>query len=276
MQAGRRSYQEHHISAMMEYFRSLASRETPWSKSDEYKLLWVFVTGTESKEEKVDDDIFRKRAEFDLGGHRQDAIIFEFIQEGYQRNLIHSSFDRSPLKNFTNIDDAAKFSKLLTEEAEVIKASPKLFNGSGLTLTYIELSRTDNDERPLLTMRFKRSDYVRRRATRRFFSELDEQRRGDILATVFDGVREEYCGGFGAVLSIITSDHKLLFFQRSANVAGIFTHSTALSPKRLTETGTSTNLNIHLPSGRRFELWRRRPRLAALKMTSSEPSNSTE
>src|SRR5690606_40681553 len=89
------------------------------------------------------------------------------------------------------------------------------------TLSDIHTTRTDGDERPHVVMRFKPSDYVRRVTTRTIFSGLSDDKRDEVLSSVHTaGVQEAYCGGFGAVVSIITADRKLLFFQRSGKVGG--------------------------------------------------------
>src|SRR5690606_20321199 len=114
------------------------------------------------------------------------------------------SFDSSPLKLPEDSIHRAEFERHQANvSAELSAPGRKRWNGSGLTLTHIRSSRTDGVELPQLTMRFKRSDYIRRQATRRMFAGLDDRSRDLILGTVHDGVDERYCGGFGSVISII-------------------------------------------------------------------------
>lgn len=233
---GTRAFQARHIAKLIALFRKFrAAPVNPktiglrshvdgfatWARSDEFVLMWTFIHGERPDlTQGADADRLVERRMFTLGGHRQEALIYEFVPEGYQRRNLHCAFDPSPLKT---PEDAARlqlFKETEERERAKIEDDPGPFNGSGLTLSYIRSSRTAVDEEPTLTMRFKRSDYVRRRTSRTLFSELPQGERDAILATLPEGVQEAYCGGFGAVVSIITADHKLLFFKRSGGVGG--------------------------------------------------------
>jgi hypothetical protein len=167
-----------------------------------------------------DDVRFYAREEFSLGGHKKESIVIEFIAEGYERSLIQCSFEYGDLK--VSSDEGQKRAyNVAMQEAIQKKENGEIFNGQGYALTYLKASRTDGDETPHLIMRFKKSDYFRKFACRAMFSSnIMEKHRKDVLSKVFSEVVEEFSGGFGAVISIITADNKLLFFQRSLHTAG--------------------------------------------------------
>lgn len=231
---GTRVFQTRHIAGLIVLLRwfqvtPVDPKATPvrshidgfqtWSRFDEFELMWTFIHGVRPVLDAGSDaDLLVERRMFTLGGHTQDALIYEFVPEGYRRRNITCSFDRAPLQLPAGKEDAY-FAVEAREQME-IAASPEAFNGSGLTLSYIQSSRTAGDEEPTLTLRFKASDYVRRRTTRSLFSTLPEAEREMVLGTLSSGVQEAYCGGFGAVVSLVTADHKLLFFKRSTGVGG--------------------------------------------------------
>ncbi|HEV7276578.1 MAG TPA: hypothetical protein VGN80_09850 [Devosiaceae bacterium] len=232
---GTRNFQRHHIARIIEVLRTYRSipKEAqhpdpssddacfvPWTRSDEYVLLWTFVHEEEPDLSRgVDPDLSFERRQFALGGHKQEAFVYEFNPQGYRRYLLQSSLETSPLQLPAEEDLRVAFPKIEVEQQEELKRR-RGFNGTGLTLSYIQSTRTDGDEVPKVAMRFKRSDYNRRLTTRTLFSRLDPERRDRILGTIPYGVQEEFCGGFGAVISIIAADDKLLFFQRSEEVGG--------------------------------------------------------
>jgi hypothetical protein len=231
---GARAFQPRHMVALIALFRRFqvvpvdpkAARVRShidgfagWSKADEFDLMWTFIHGERPNlSDGEDADRLVERRMFTLGGHKQEALIYEFVPEGYQRRNIHCAMDPAPLKLPEDSAALQKYREVEARETKNIK--PPAFNGSAFTLSYIRSSRTAGNEEPTLTLRFKPSDYVRRRTTRSLFSEMPEAERDAILSRLPDGVEEVHCGGFGAVVSIITADHKLLFFKRSGSVAG--------------------------------------------------------
>lgn len=234
--AGRRNFQPRHIVGLIEVFRRFQQSPADpartrmrskragfrtWTRSDEFDLLWTFVHGERLQlDAGADADQLVVRRMFTLGGHRQDALIYEFVPEGYERRNIHCAFDPAPLAKPEDPEEREQFDALEALQPGIIASTPGMFNGSGMTLSHIQNSRTAGDEQPMLTLRFKPSDYVRRRTTRALFSGLAPTRRDAVLDQVADGVAEQYCGGFGAVISIVTADRKLMFFKRSNSVAG--------------------------------------------------------
>jgi len=197
-----------------------------WGVSDEYRLLWLFVHDQEPDFiTKETDDEFQNRERFNLGGHVQNAIIVHFAPQKYIRSDINCSFARGPLQTPNENDENAAFQREIINAKEVISNTPNMHNGRGYALTSLSSSRREgghDGEQPTLEMRFKKSDYIRKRAARALFSSpLMNDKRKKILSDIFtNDVNERYSGGFGAVISIITGDDKLLFFQRSLNVAG--------------------------------------------------------
>lgn len=215
---GGRKFQNRHISAILEYLRRYEGHVRPWTRHDEYVLLATFVHGVEPVVDTGNEVSF-DRSQFSLGGQQKAAIVYEFVEAGYDRQLLQCSMDTSPIATYGDAELDERYRTLFVEKDEEIRRSA--FNGAGMTLSHIRTTRTDGDERPQVIMRFKPSDYVRRVTTRTIFSELPEDKRSEVLSSVHtEGVREGYCGGFGAVVSIITADRKLLFFQRSGKVAG--------------------------------------------------------
>lgn len=230
---GARVFQPRHMVALISLFRRFRSVPVDpkaakvrshidgfagWSKADEFDLMWTFIHGERPNlSDGEDADQLLERQMFTLGGHKQEALIYEFVPEGYQRRNIHCALDTSPLA-LPEGGSQLRYAEVEAREVERLKEGG--FNGSGLTLSYIRSSRTAGDEEPTLTLRFKRSDYIRRRTTRSLFSEMPEAERESVLRRLPDGVQEAYCGGFGAVVSIISADHKLLFFKRSGGVGG--------------------------------------------------------
>lgn len=233
LKAGRRTFQQRHIQALIEGLRAefaaptlgrvgrrlRADRSLSWGRGDEFRLLWLFVFGGEPAEPEITDAHFLK-GEFSLGGWRQEARVCAFVPDGYDPALITASFDKAPLRLPEDPVHRAAFTALAEQEQSAIVATGA-WNGAGATLSHIRLSRDDTFESPLVTLRLKPSDYVRRRTTRSLFSEhLTEDERRSILDTIPQGVQEPYCGGFGVVLSVITADRKLLFFRRSSATGG--------------------------------------------------------
>lgn len=231
---GRRAFQARHITGMIALFQRFRSAPVDpkkvgirshldgfrtWSKTDEYELMWTFTHGARPVPDAgSEEDALVERHKFTLGGHSQEALIYEFVPEGYRRRNISCSFDPAPLK--IPVKHETAFGELEAEARHRIATTPRTFNGSGLTLSYIQSSRTAGDEEPTLTLRFKPSDYVRRVTTRNLFNRMPDTDREGILRTLADGVQEAYCGGFGVDIAIVTADHKLLFFRRSHDVAG--------------------------------------------------------
>lgn len=223
--SGERPFSPLEVARLIDLFRNRsAETSVEWSFADEFRILSTFVLGPATHPNLSGNiEIYDKRR-FELGGFSKEAYVYSFVPdlEGYQPNLIHCSWDDSETLDKPPSLRGKRFDSEAVQSKSDIKKNPKAHNGRGYTLSYINSSRTDKGELPTLTMRFKRSDYVRRLTTRRWFSNvLSQEERQEILEVMQSkGVVEAYCGGFGAVMSIITADNKLLFFRRSKNVGG--------------------------------------------------------
>jgi hypothetical protein len=181
--------------------------------------MWLFIHNEEpdTTTQETDAKLYT-RERFNLGGHVQNAIVVHFAPQKYIRSDISCSLARDQLLTPEIEGEAEAFKAQMKEAERVISNTPNMFNGQGYALTTIDSSRREgghDGEQPTLTMRFKKSDYIRKRAARGLFSSsIMDRKRNDILSEVFTkGVNERYSGGFGAVISIITGDNKLLFFN---------------------------------------------------------------
>src|SRR5690606_31919348 len=87
---GGRKFQNRHISAILEYLRRYEGHVRPWTRHDEYVLLATFVHGVEPVVDKGNEVSF-DRSQFSLGGQQKAAIVYEFVEAGYDRQLLQCS-----------------------------------------------------------------------------------------------------------------------------------------------------------------------------------------
>jgi hypothetical protein len=173
---------------------------------------------------------------FSVGSVKLDFRLACWAPEGIPDGRIHR--DRIQRTPFPTVPSkyVARFKELEKDaedylayrgrhEKKPTEPRDERFNGKAYSLINADWWRVSNEDLHL-RLDFRASDYIRRRATRNLFllpNGVTQDDRDALFQRINQpslAVDERYCGGFGVLVAIVTSDNKLVFLRRSRQVAG--------------------------------------------------------